>query len=126
MGGNQAMIAAGIGFSSTCSIAELEALLASTGARIDALATPSAKAATSVVIALAARSGLKLCAIDAETLDAVQPLCVTRSDRAARETGIASVAEGCALAAAGPGARLILPRIASRHATCALAEGPGA
>ncbi len=119
------MIAAGIGFSTACTTAELAALLAGTGARIDALATPAPKADSAMARALAAELGLALLGIDAARLTALQPLCVTRSDRAARATGQASIAEACALAAAGPGARLILPRIASPHATCALAEGPG-
>jgi len=36
--------------------------------------------------------------------------------------GVPSVAEAAALAAAGPDARLIVPRIAVGPATCALAE----
>jgi cobalamin biosynthesis protein CbiG len=118
------MIAAGIGFSAACTAEELAALLAGTGARIDVLATPTAKAARATARDLAAALGLPLRAIDDAALAAVQPLCPTRSARALRETGLASIAEACARAAAGPGARLILPRIASPHATCALAEGP--
>jgi cobalamin biosynthesis protein CbiG len=36
---------------------------------------------------------------------------------------VPSVAEAAALAAAGVGARLALPRLASAHATCALSQG---
>ena len=55
-------------------------------------------------------------------LAAAQPGCVTRSAAAERVVGVGSVAEGSALAAAGPGGTLLLPRIASARATCALAE----
>jgi cobalamin biosynthesis protein CbiG len=47
---------------------------------------------------------------------------VTGSAIAQRATGTGSVAEGSALAAAGAGSQLILPRIACARATCALAE----
>ena len=60
-----------------------------------------------------------------DALDAAQPRCRTRSARAQAHVGVASVAEGCALAAAGPEGRLVLARIASGGVTCALAQGPG-
>ena len=49
----------------------------------------------------------------------------TRSARVAAERGTGSVAEAAALAAAGPGARLLAPRMHAqdRLASCALAEG---
>jgi cobalt-precorrin 5A hydrolase len=37
--------------------------------------------------------------------------------------GVGSVAEAAALACAGPDARLLVPRIASARATCAIARG---
>lgn len=45
---------------------------------------------------------------------------------AARHLGTPSVAEAAALAAAGPGGRLILPRIQNECATLALAAGDAA
>jgi cobalamin biosynthesis protein CbiG len=59
--------------------------------------------------------------VERDALIAAQAACVTRSECAERTLGVAAVAEGCALAAAGQGARLVLPRIASARATCALA-----
>ncbi len=56
-----------------------------------------------------------------EALEAAQARCPTRSERAQARVGVAAVAEGCALAAAGSGSRLLLPRIASASVTCALA-----
>ena len=47
--------------------------------------------------------------------------CTTRSERVLAITGVPSVAEAAALAAAGPGARLLVPRVAVGPATCALA-----
>jgi cobalt-precorrin 5A hydrolase len=45
----------------------------------------------------------------------------TRSLRVLALTGLPSVAEAAALAAAGPRARLIVPRVSAATATCALA-----
>ncbi len=47
-----------------------------------------------------------------------------RSEAAFRATGCWGVAEGAALAAAGPGGALVVPRRQSRHATCAIARSP--
>ncbi|APH56471.1 CobE protein [Granulibacter bethesdensis] len=57
-------------------------------------------------------------------LQTVQHRCVTRSPAALRATGLSSVAEAVALAAAGPQAQLILPRIAADGVSCALAAAP--
>jgi hypothetical protein len=45
----------------------------------------------------------------------------TRSERVLALTGVGSVAEAAALAAAGPSAKLISPRLVMGSATCALA-----
>jgi cobalt-precorrin 5A hydrolase len=45
----------------------------------------------------------------------------TRSERVLSLAGVASVAEAAALAAGGPAARLLVPRITVGIATCALA-----
>jgi len=47
---------------------------------------------------------------------------ITRSERSLAVAGVASVSEHAALAAAGDGARLLGPRTALGHVTCALAE----
>ena len=52
-------------------------------------------------------------------------LAATHSQLVAALRGVPSLAETCALAAAGRGARLICPRVANAEATCALAEGEG-
>ena len=57
-----------------------------------------------------------------EALEAVAHLAQTRSARVEALFGVPSVAETAALAGAGPGAVLILPRITRDNATCAIAR----
>ena len=54
-------------------------------------------------------------------LAAVETAVQTRSERVVALFGTPSVAEAAALAGAGPGARLLVPRLASASATCAVA-----
>jgi cobalt-precorrin 5A hydrolase len=54
-------------------------------------------------------------------LMSVQPRVATRSERVKALVGVPSVAEAAALAAGGPAARLIAPRIVVGPVTCALA-----
>jgi cobalt-precorrin 5A hydrolase len=56
-------------------------------------------------------------------LEAANPRTLTRSTRSMAAMNVHSVAEAAALAAAGPNARLLAPRIAVGPVTCALAEG---
>ncbi|TCP32758.1 cobalamin biosynthesis protein [Sphingomonas sp. BK235] len=98
------------------------ALIQAAGARrIDRLAAPADRVA--LVAPLADALGLPLVAIAAEALAGTVTPTRSAVSLAARGTG--SVAEAAALHAAGPGARLIVPRLVSpdRRATCALAEG---
>jgi cobalt-precorrin 5A hydrolase len=122
------MIVAGIGSRQGVEAAEVLALIqrALAEARIDramlsAIATAAGKAAEPGIISAAAQLGLPLrpmsnAAMQAETGG------VTRSSYAARVFGVSSVSEASALAAAGQGSELILPRIKSAKATCALAK----
>ena len=59
---------------------------------------------------------------DAPTLEAETPRLLNPSDLVFRETGCHGVAEASALAAAGPDSRLIVPKIKSSRATCAIAR----
>lgn len=122
-------IVAGVGCRAGTASAELLALIdrALDEANLEpsalaALAAPDFKGAEAGLAEAASRLGVPLLLQDRVALEAVAPLCPTRSDAAERAHGIASIAEGAALAAAGPGARLVLPRIHSRAATCALAQ----
>ena len=116
---------AGIGCRRACPAEDIVALVrqaeAASGAAVTALAAPAAKADEPGLNAAASLLGIPLLLIEHAALADVQPRCVTRSACAQRTLGVASVAEGCALAAAGEGARLVLARIASARATCALA-----
>jgi cobalt-precorrin 5A hydrolase len=60
--------------------------------------------------------------VDRPALAQAQQRCLTRSSVAERLTGFGAVAEAAALAAAGPGAQLLGPRIVLDGATCALAR----
>jgi cobalt-precorrin 5A hydrolase len=55
-------------------------------------------------------------------LEAAGARTVTKSARVVALAGVPSVAEAAALAAGGPRARLIAPRVAVGPATCALAD----
>lgn len=118
------MIVAGFGFRAAASGASLrDALARAAGGHRHCparLAAPADKAA-----ALATALGAPVTAVSPEALAAAETL--TRSPRVTALRGTGSVAEAAALAAAGPGARLLGPRVVSadRLATCALAEGPG-
>lgn len=69
------------------------------------------------------RLGLPLVHLPRAALEAAAPAAVTRSERIVALMGVPSVAECAALAGAGPGARLVLPRIAAGGVTCAIAAG---
>jgi cobalt-precorrin 5A hydrolase len=92
------------------------------GRAVHALAAPEFKQNETGLHDAARMLGVPLILVGTADLAAAQPRCVTRSERAERATGASSVAEGSALAAAGAGSQLILPRIAGARATCALAE----
>ncbi len=119
------MIVAGLGFRSECAADDIVGLVRAAQARagciVGLLAAPQWKQGAPGLHDAAARLGLPIAFIDVAALVAVQLRCPTRSAVAERETGVASVAEGAALAASG--GRLLLARIAGGGATCALA-GP--
>ncbi|WP_020042788.1 cobalamin biosynthesis protein [Salipiger mucosus] len=119
------MIVAGLGFRRAAGPDSLrDALARALGDRaVNALATAEDKAEAAALAALARALGLPLVGVPPEAL-AVQPT-LTRSEASFAARGTGSLAEAAALAAAGPGARLIAPRCLSqdRMASCALAEG---
>ncbi|WAJ26338.1 cobalamin biosynthesis protein [Antarcticirhabdus aurantiaca] len=105
-------------------IAAVEAALSAhncSADRLSALATSEAKAAAEPSLAEAARFlGLPLLVAPREALAGV--CAITRSERSLAVTGTASLSETAALAAAGPGARLLGARLALGPVTCALAQ----
>jgi cobalamin biosynthesis protein CbiG len=122
------MIVAGIGLRPGAGAAEIIALVEqaarTAGCRPSLLAVPCFRQNETGPPAAAAALSLDMRIVPRDALQAVQTLCPTRSARAEAATGIAAVAEGCALASCGPDGRLILARIASPNATCAFATGP--
>ena len=122
------MIVAGLGFRSAASVTALADALAALGPDAPApmaLATAAEKADAAVLRALAARLGLPVVSVPADRLSGMET--PTRSDRVQERFGTGSLAEAAALAAAGPGARLIVARVTSAcgMATAALAAGEG-
>ncbi|EEX10179.1 cobalamin biosynthesis domain protein [Ruegeria lacuscaerulensis ITI-1157] len=119
------MIVAGLGFSSTATCASLRAAFdrATAGQAVDALATAADKAGHPALAEFAAACALPL--HFAESADLAGQRTLTCSPRSRASHGTGSVAEASALAAAGPGARLLSPRQISddRLATCAVAIG---
>ncbi|MEW5422850.1 cobalamin biosynthesis protein [Amorphus sp. 3PC139-8] len=123
------MIAAGIGLRDSANASELAALydqacaLAGISSEtVGCLATLAQRAVHPAVQTLAARHGLPVRSLSDAELQAADARVATRSARIEARHGVGSVAEAAALAAAGPNAALILPRITSPAATCALAR----
>jgi cobalamin biosynthesis protein CbiG len=124
--GEAVMNVAGIGCRRGVASGEVEAAiaaaLASTGhPRLDALATGEAKRQEPAIAAAAFRLGLPLLHPAMPDMADAAPGTLTRSARVEVLFGIPSLAEAAALAAAGPGARLLGPRLAVGRVTCAIA-----
>jgi len=118
------MIVAGFGFRRGAGLASLRAALelAQDGLPpITHLATAIDK--TSALVPLAEALGLPMTGIPSASLSTTPTPTSSAASLKARATG--SVAEACALVAAGPGARLLRTRHISpdRMASCAIAEG---
>lgn len=117
------MIVAGFGFRAQASWASLADALALAGAPSapDAFATLERK--TDALASFAKKHKTLLMAISEK--EAGEQITHTQSAASEGETGLGSVAEACALAAAGPGAKLLGPRVISSDsmATCAIAIG---
>lgn len=118
------MIVAGFGFRSGAGVPSLRAALALAQQGLPPV-TQLATAADKVpaLHPLAEALGLPLTGVLPEALAGAATLTSSAASKAVRGTG--SVAEASALAAAGPGARLLASRQISpdRMATCAIAQG---
>src|SRR3546814_1276152 len=68
--------------------------------------------------------GVPLRFFDAARLEQETPRLTNPSEAVFAEVGCHGVAEGAALAAAGMKAKLIVPKIKSQRATCAIAQAP--
>ena len=121
----------GIGCERGCppgEIADLaRATLIAAGLAADAVAAVVSidlKLAEPGIHALARTLGVPARFFAAERLLAETARLTERSETVFRATGCWGVAEGAALAAAGPNGSLIVPKCKSRHATCAVARAP--
>ena len=127
------MIVAGVGCRRGAAAPDIEAAIraaldragVSPGA-LDCIATIAAKNGEAGIAAAAAKFGVTLVVVQDAALQAAADRTATRSDRVLALTGLPSVAEAAALAAAGPSARLIAPRLVVGAATCALAAAEAA
>ena len=112
------MIVAGFGFSTRATLQSLLSAYERAGGGAQALATLTDKA--EALAPLARVLGLPVIAVAGPL-----PATPTQSPASLSARGVGSVAEGCALDAAGAGAYLLGPRAVSddRLATCARAKG---
>jgi len=122
------MIVAGVGCRRGAPAGDVEAAIRAALARaaigvdaLDAIATITRKGAEPGIMAAAETFGVGVVRVSATELKTASERAVTRSARVLALTGVASVAEAAALAAAGSAARLISPRLVVGAATCALA-----
>ncbi|PLX38700.1 MAG: precorrin methylase [Hyphomicrobiales bacterium] len=117
------MRVAGIGLRTIAEEASLVDALDALGGTdgLDALACLDEKAGAPQLISLATRLGLPIIPVTRDALAGETTL--SRSQRVENLFGTGSVAEAAALAACGPGARLVAPRSVSpdRMATAAIA-----
>jgi len=128
----QAMIVAGVGCRRGTPAPDIEAVvraaLSQAGLAVDALdaiATIAAKHDETGIATAAAHFGVDVVLVPDSDLKFAGERTETKSERVLALTGVPSVAEAAALAAAGPTARLLAPRLAIGGATCALAmAGP--
>jgi cobalt-precorrin 5A hydrolase len=129
----EAMIVAGVGCRKGATAVQIEAVIvaALAGAGLDiaavgVVATAAVKGDEPGIAAAASSIGVPLVLVAPDDLVAAGARAATRSERVLALAGVPSVAEAAALAAGGPAARLIAPRIAVGPATCALADCDGA
>ncbi len=113
------MVIAGFGCRAEATVESFRSALAATGMRPDALAVPADRAGVIAPFA----EGMAVHTIAADLLKGADT--PTRSTVSLAARGVGSVAEAVALAAAGPGARIVVARVISsdRMATCAIAQG---
>jgi cobalt-precorrin 5A hydrolase len=119
----------GLGFrdeASAQSIAEVLAKIAAHAALpgvASVIAVLEDKAAHPALLATAQATHLQIETVAADAMRQADARVATRSERVEKHRGVGSVCEAAALAAAGPGARLVVTRMVSadRHAAAAAA-----
>ena len=123
------MIVAGVGCrkgaSAEAITAAIDASLERGGvarSKLKAIATATLKRDEPGLAATAGVFGVPLVVVEQAALERAGQHGVTHSEHALALAGVPSVAEAAALAAAGPGARLVVPRLVLGPVTCALAQ----
>ncbi|WP_296524640.1 cobalamin biosynthesis protein [Rhodoplanes sp.] len=123
---------AGVGFRRDASAAEILAAVrlaldvaGVADKTLDALATAAFKAEEVGAHEAAAHLKIPLIVCAPPEMERVADKTFTRSARVQAAVGVPSVAEAAALAAAGPGSKLLGARVATKTATCAIAIGAG-
>src|SRR5204863_5388950 len=126
------VLALGIGAERWCPAEEIAELAAATlgeaglaAGAVAAIVSVELKADEPGIHALAHSLGVPARFFPAARLLAETERLTVRSAAAFRATGCWGVAEGAALAAAGPGGALVVTRRQSRGATCAIARAAG-
>ncbi len=122
------MIVAGVGCKRGAPAPDIESAIRTALVRagiaadaLDAIATAQTKRAEAGITAAAEKLGVRVVLVPEAELQAASARTTTRSERVLALIGVPSVAEAAALAAAGPSARLVSPRLVVGAATCALA-----
>jgi len=125
-------LAVGLGCERDADPAEVETLLQDTLAKaglsphaVACVTSIDVKADEPAILAAAEALGIPARFFSAECLEQETPRLANPSDIVFDEVGCHGVAEGAALAAAGPEGRLIVTKQKSRRTTCAIAEAPG-
>jgi len=91
------------------------------GEQLRVLAALDRPAINAVLEDAARLASLDAVFIPLDGLAAAAPFCVTHSEKSMKTYGIPSVAEAAALAAAGPQARLLIPRFCGPNTTAGVA-----
>jgi cobalt-precorrin 5A hydrolase len=122
------MIVAGVGCRRGAPAPDIEAAVRAALARaniaagaLDVIATIGTKRDEAGIQAAAEKLGVSVVVVADADLKTAIDRGETRSERVLALTGVPSVAETAALAAAGPASHLISPRLVVGAATCALA-----
>lgn len=125
------MIIAGVGCRRGASASEVKAAIGAALAAcklgfdvLGLIATAQAKADEPGIVDAATSLGARLVPVSQTALAQAGGRVVTKSERVQELFGVPSVAEAAALAAGGPDARLLAPRIVVGPVTCALGEAP--
>lgn len=127
------MIVAGIGCRAGAGMEDVLAAIeaALTRDRVDrlslfALATDERRSVEEGLVAAGNRLVLPVIVLKPGDLEAAADRAITRSERVKATLGLPSLSECAALAVAGPGSRLLGPRVAVGFVTCAIAVGEDA